>query len=348
MVTKIGPTGKFFQAGRYSATGEAMEHVDGLIGAYLLDGKGGAAPRDWQGVRRWQPADGPLWIHLQATDPGARAWLTGESGLPALAAQALLEPETRPRCTQIDGGLVVHLRGVNLDPGAEPDDMVSIRLWVEPDRIVSALLRRLMAVEDVQAALAEKRGPKTAPGLLVGVADRLVARMAPTVDSLGEAIDAVEDESLDSAADDGLEQRLAGLRRQVVGLRRFIAPQREALLALAASEAGWLKPSQRARLKETTNQAIRYVETLEAIRDRAAVAQDELQVRLANRTNRHIYMLTVLAAITMPLTLVAGLLGMNVAGIPGNESPWAFAAVCAGLTALGALELWLLKRIRWI
>src|SRR3546814_6085332 len=72
--------------------------------------------------------------------------------------------------------------------------------------------------------------------------------------------------------------------------------QREALLALAASEAGWFKPSQRARLKETTNQAIRYVETLEAIRDRAAVAQDELQVRLANRTNRHIYMLTMLAA----------------------------------------------------
>src|SRR3546814_3922699 len=82
------------------------------------------------------------------------------------------------------------------------DLMVSIRLWVEPDRIVSALLRRLMAVEDVQTALAEKRGPKTAPGLLVGVADRLVARMAPTVDSLGEAIDAVEDESLDPRSEE--------------------------------------------------------------------------------------------------------------------------------------------------
>src|SRR3546814_5953223 len=61
--------------------------------------------------------------------------------------------------------------------------------------------------------------------------------------------------------------------------------QREALLALAASEAGWFKPSQRARLKETTNQAIRYVETLEAIRDRAAVAQDELQVRSEEHTS---------------------------------------------------------------
>src|SRR3546814_5668245 len=99
--------------------------------------------------------------------------------------------------------------------------------WVVPDRIVSALLRRLMAVEDVQTALAEKRGPKPASGLLVGVADRLVARMAPTVDSLGEAIDAVEDESPDPAADDGSELRLAGLRGQVVGLRRFISPQRD-------------------------------------------------------------------------------------------------------------------------
>src|SRR3546814_3027392 len=101
-----------------------MDHIDGLIGAYLLDGKGGAAARDWEGVLRWQPTDGPLWIHLQATDPGARAWLTGESGLPALAAQALLEPDTRPRCTQIDGRPIVHLPRVTLHPGPEPDHMV--------------------------------------------------------------------------------------------------------------------------------------------------------------------------------------------------------------------------------
>jgi zinc transporter len=60
------------------------------------------------------------------------------------------------------------------------------------------------------------------------------------------------------------------------------------------------------------------------------------------------YILSVIAAVFLPLGFLTGLLGINVAGLPGAETPWAFAAVCAILAVLAGLELWLLRRLKWI
>jgi len=64
--------------------------------------------------------------------------------------------------------------------------------------------------------------------------------------------------------------------------------------------------------------------------------------------NRNMYVLSIVATIMLPLGFFTGLLGVNVDGIPGQETPWAFAALCAILGVLIVLELWLFKRLRWL
>jgi zinc transporter len=64
--------------------------------------------------------------------------------------------------------------------------------------------------------------------------------------------------------------------------------------------------------------------------------------------NRNMYVLAIVAGVFLPLGLLTGLLGINVGGIPGADTPWAFAAVAVGLGVLGAIELWVLKRFGWI
>lgn len=90
------------------------------------------------------------------------------------------------------------------------------------------------------------------------------------------------------------------------------------------------------------------VEDLDAIRECAAVIQDELMNRLSDQKNRNMYLLTIVATIMLPLGFFTGLLGINVDGIPGSENaPWAFALVCALLVLVVGLEVWILRRLRW-
>src|SRR5262245_50808422 len=114
------------------APDEARVEDDGLVFAGVLDGRGGARALDWEGVLGWRPSDGVLWVDLDYERPGSRAWLTGESGVDLGACAALLAGDPRPRVLALGDSLLLILREVNENLGAQPEDMVSIRMWVEP------------------------------------------------------------------------------------------------------------------------------------------------------------------------------------------------------------------------
>jgi len=97
------------------------------------------------------------------------------------------------------------------------------------------------------------------------------------------------------------------------------------------------------RLREVADKITRYIEDLDSARERAAVVQDELSSCLAERLNKNTYLLSIIAAIFMPLSLLTGLLGINVGGIPGEKWPWSFASATIGIFVLGVIEYWLFK-----
>src|SRR5690606_827579 len=109
---------------------------------------------------------GFLWAHLNLLEEDTRAWLEDESGLAPDIARALLTQETRPRFEPVGDGALINLRGVNHNPGAEPEDMVSVRIWVEPHRVVTTRRYKLLAVRDMRDDILRGRAPVT-PGDLV-------------------------------------------------------------------------------------------------------------------------------------------------------------------------------------
>jgi zinc transporter len=321
-----------------------MSGDHGLIHSFLLDGRGGARELDWAGVRAWQGADGTLWLHLDRSEASTEHWLREESGLEPLIIEALLEPETRPRCTSLPGGWLVVMRGVNLNPGADPEDMVALRMWVEPQRVITVRKRKLMAVLDVQTALGHGVGPLDAAGVLVELSDRLADRMGPVVDALDERLDGLEVDTL-SGQGESLRRRLAAVRREAIILRRHIAPQRDALTGLISVQSGLLHDQYRLQLREIVDHITRYVEDLDALRERAAVANDELTNRAAEEMNRRMYLLSLVAAVFLPLGLLTGLLGVNVDNIPGQHMEGAFWIVTVILIAIGVGTAVVLRRI---
>ncbi|MFH1738479.1 MAG: CorA family divalent cation transporter, partial [bacterium] len=157
--------------------------------------------------------------------------------------------------------------------------------------------------------------------------------------------DGLEEEILENQ-DHHLRVKLGDVRRQAIILRRYIAPQRDVLSHLQAERFSWLSDPHRAQLREITDRITRYVEDLDAARERAAVTQDELTNRLSEQMNKTMYVLSLVAAVFLPLGLLTGLLGINVGGIPGTENHWAFAIVCVVLGVVAWFQIWLYRRKR--
>lgn len=204
---------------------------EGLIFAWQLDGAGGGRRLGAEDLQALSDLDPPVWVHLDRDKSDTVDWLQRVAVIPRDIRESLLVEDTRPRCEAAHDGLLVNLRGVNLNADAEPDDMLALRLWARQGLVVTLRRYRIMAAEDVSNALASRRGPSDPGGLIANLAERLTERMQPTIAGLEDAVDRLEIEASDARADAGA---LPGIRQTAVALRRFIAPQQMALSRLAA------------------------------------------------------------------------------------------------------------------
>ncbi len=324
-----------------------MNGSSGLVFSYILDGTGGGHNITWEDIKHWIPEKGILWLHLDYKNEGVQKWLKEESQLNAVICEALLEEETRPRAVTYDDGLLLILRGVNCNPGSDPEDMVSLRMWYDKDRIITMRHRRVMAIDDIHNAIESSKGPTSPPDFLIKVSEHITDRMGDVVSEIDDNVDELEDTVL-TAESYELRSKLGVLRRKTISLRRYIAPQRDVLTRLQNERIPWLRDVDKIHLRESAERTARFIEDLDSARDRAAITQEELNSRLSEQMSKTMYILSLVAAIFLPLGLITGLLGINVGGIPGSEYGWAFIIVCIFLAAIAFVEFWLFKRKKWL
>lgn len=320
----------------------------GLIYAFVLDGRGGARAIDWDQVAAWRPEDGALWLHLDYTADDATRWLAERSRIDDVMRDGLLDHDPRPRAVAHGDDLLLIVRGINLNQGAAPEDMISVRTWVERDRVITVRHRVSRSIKAIAADLEAGRGPRGAAELAVALCERIVDGVVTRVDRLSDAIAALEDQVLAEANPSDLRARLADHRRRAIALRRFLGPQRDALAKLGQIAVPHLTADQRERITEVADRMARTLEELEAARDRAAVTQEELSSRVAELANQRLYVLSLITAVFLPLGFVCALLGVNVGGIPFREDDWAFWALCGAFAAGVAVQLWWFKRRGWM
>ncbi|MGB8274063.1 MAG: CorA family divalent cation transporter, partial [Alphaproteobacteria bacterium] len=181
---------------------------------------------------------------------------------------------------------------------------------------------------------------------LADLAGKLVARMGPVIADLDDRVDELEDVLLTGPSRE-IRTRLGAIRRQAIALRRYIAPQREAMAQTMMLSIPWIVHPERDRLREVGDRITRYIEDLDSVRDRAAVMQEEVADRISDQMNRNMYLLSVVAVVFLPLGFLTGLLGINVGGIPGSSDSWAFLVVCGLLIAVGAAEILYFRYRKW-
>ncbi|MBL0372067.1 zinc transporter ZntB [Rhizobium sp. KVB221] len=327
----------------------------GLRFALLLDGQGGGKALTMAQLCEWQPEDGIGWFHFEHNHPATTDWVSTKGGFDPLVAEALLAEDSRPRVEPVDSGLLIILRGVCATPPEEAEnhspevDLVPLHAWVDERRLVT--LRDsghyITALRDIRVALEKGKGPKQIGELLAMVSDKLVRDLEPVLDAMDEEVDELDELIFQGDAGE-VRQRLKLLRRRSVQLRRYLAPQRDALSRIEHDDAPWLKKPDKLRFREVIDKLMRFIEYLDAIRDRTGILHDDLSTVIGERIARSSNRLAALAALLLPPSVVAGLFGMNVGGIPGVHDTWAFVVIVAFVSITSIATLMVLKRINWL
>lgn len=323
-----------------------MNEFDWILLAYQLDGKGGARALTKTEVEENNIQD-IHWCHLHANYPETKDWLMTKSKLDPLVVEALLAEETRPRMFEVQDGSVIILRGVNFNQESDPEDMVSIRLYVNKHRIISVRKRRLKAVVSIEEALERGKGPCTTGQFIEMLIDRLAHHMEPVITLINEHTDDIEEHTL-GYTDQAIRHLLINIRRQSIIFRRYLSPQRDVLSHLKFVDQDWITADNKRHIHENFDRLTRFIEDLDASRERCQIIHEEIKHTLSDQLNRNMYILSVFAAIFLPLSFITGLFGVNLSGIPLAQDQSAFGLFSFLLIIFTGLLIFIFKKLKWL
>ena len=291
-----------------------------------LDGQSGGRLIPWTEADKGRSDAQFHWLQMNHLEEGAEQVLLDDLDVDALVARILLEYETRPRVTQLGEHVILILRGANLQEGAQAESTVSLRVKVNAARGITLSRHKLKTAMDLERAIETGQGPENAASFLIAVIRSLLDNLAPVITRLSEDLDEVEDNVLDPDLPTE-EAPLSHARRRIVSLRRYLAPQLDALRGLDKIKVGWLGENHYLLVREEAARMARMVADMDALRERGQMIQEEVTYQLSKRINRNTFILTLAAGVLLPLNLVTGAFGMNVGGIPGAQWPWMFASL---------------------
>jgi zinc transporter len=319
--------------------------VPGVLAAFTVTGTGRVTGlNDPFAVKA--PTGGYVWLHLSLDE--MTEGHCQRLGLDPVVVNSLTAAETRPRARHLGGGVLVILRGVNLNEGERPEDMLSLRCWLEPGRLITVRKRKSIAVNKIVERYDLGEGHKRPGPLLIEIVRRLIDLIEPVVDALADSLDAREEDAQRLGANDNLRDTVSAMRHDATIYRRYLAPMRDGLIRLATKEERAFSADDVVDLQEEADRAVRIVEELDITIDRAQVIVDQMAAIRSERMNRNMMVLSIVSAIFLPLGFLTGLLGINVGGLPGQDDPRAFTLVVLLCLGIGGAAGVFFKARDWI
>lgn len=268
---------------------------------------------------------GGEWLHMCIRHKETSTYLMDEVALDDLIVDALMEEDTRSRLRVRDEGIMVllkamHLRGEDM---ARPEDMISMRLWLTPDRVISTREADVDPILEIARRLAKGDGPATPGAFLADLVEE-------HLDEVETQVEMIEDDATRIAQMIGSHKlefacpNMADTETRISGLLRHLAPQRPVLETLSTLHHPVLDGRHRARLDDGLNRLLRYLETLQNLREQIAILNDQVSRIQDRRLNRSSYAFAAATTIFLPLGFVTGLFGVNLMGLPMEDSPRGF------------------------
>jgi magnesium transporter len=184
--------------------------------------------------------------------------------------------------------------------------------------------------------------------LLYEIADRLGDGVMPELNALAERLDALESSALDHPEDSRTSHQVVNLRAHAGRIRRYLGPELAAIQRIARGEFEEVSEANRIYFRDVYDHLVRVDMALEAVREDAEVVLSTYLSAVNNRMGEVMKVLSVVAALALPATVIAGIFGTNFESVPGLHSNWGFAGMLVAMAALvGGMGLYFKRRGWW-
>jgi len=276
-----------------------------------------------------------VWIDIDVADDEGRRWLVDQSGLDDAVTERLLEPAFATHWRRFGHGTFL---GMSAEvPGELASTLRSVEfgIWLERGRIITVRHGEVPALDRAAAACAGGEGPAGSWGLIVMLLSTSLTGAERNLHELTTAIDQLEDEILAGVGGPPID-RIADLQNRLIHARRFRLPLANMLGFISAQPGRIIDADILDELEGIASAAKQHQQLLTLSIDRASALQGHIRDHLADSMNNATYRFTWVATVFLPLSFITGLLGINVAGIPGDHNPLAFWLVCGALCVIAA------------
>ncbi|HEY7372139.1 MAG TPA: CorA family divalent cation transporter [Polyangia bacterium] len=312
----------------------------GLICAFAL-GPVTAHDHDLLGTTR---VDRPHWLHLNLVDTRARRWIEG-AGLPDEAREVLLEPAPLVHGQPLPDAVLIVLQDIHHDFKGDPESVGPMVIYLEEQRVITGRRHALMSLDRMRRKLLAGMQVATASELFEEMLQTLAESFGHLVGKLGDEIDDAEDKILAGELHDQ-GARLGRMRRTLARFRRHVRANRAALATVVSHPPRWCDADDRVRLQQALERVDAIAQDIELCQERTRLLQEEIAGRLGEATNRNLFFLSIVTATLLPVTLITGIFGMNVGGLPFLNDPGGFAWVTGIMIGAVVAVLLLLRRRR--
>jgi len=284
------------------------------------------------------------WFHFQRDVEGINEWLKA-ADIPEPIIDAMLEEDTRPRFQRLKDGFVLLLRGVNLNEGAQPEDMMSLRILYYKETVYTFRKHHFKAVAHIRDDLQNQQGPESLNDFLVHLVEQLNQKIEDVIDDIELNVEQMETEGFDNTAEQ--QKKLTVMHRRLLRLNRFIRPQLAALDKFTSESEKWVDAELHQWLLNERDTTQRLLEQIDLMLEQVWMQREQIQQAVAEKMNRNTYWLSVIAGVFLPLSFLTGVFGINIGGMPGVENTSAFEIFCWILLGIAVVEFLLLRRLRF-
>jgi zinc transporter len=318
----------------------AAADLNGLLWAFELDP---VTVRD-QELLDERPARRPHWLHFNLVDTRTRRWIES-AGLEDEAREELLDPAPLAHGEALPDGVLVVLSDMHHDFKGDPESVGPVVIYLEEQRVITGRRHALMSLDRLRRKLLSGAQVTTEVELFDEMLQAIAESFGGLVAKLGDEIDDAEDKILVGQLHDQ-GARLGRMRRTLARFRRHVRGNRAALASVLPRLPGWCDSDSRNRLHQALERVDAIAQDIELCQERTRLLQEEIAGRLGEATNRNLFFLSIVTATLLPVTLITGIFGMNVGGLPFLNDPAGFHWVTGIMVVAVVAVLLLLRRRR--
>ena len=318
----------------------------GLICGYLFDAgvPGRSISLDealaWLAAGTGANSGAFIWLHFNLNDAMAEPWMKGHLPLAPEYFEALHAGSRSTRIEDAADHLVAVINDVSYEFSFEPSEIASLYMTVSERVAVSARSHPLRSIDRLRQAVKDGCRFDSSMALLNHLMHDQGDVLVRIVRDATQQVDGIEDSLLQGR----LQHKRGDLGK--VRLQRLLAPEPGALFRLLRQPPQWISAQDLDELRQSTEEFSLVLRDLAALQERIKLLQEEIAAQVGEQTNRSVFMLTVVTVLALPINIIAGMLGMNVGGIPMADNPHGFLIIALIVLSFTVVAGWLAFRRR--